>query len=415
MLKVKKTYLFGFIIISLLFNLQIANIKALNITGNSYQGFLNPNESIELDFLNFNKKFSLSTDVNVNFNITHFSPFLIRQLSIIINNSNPITLNISFNLNILNFIEDLPEAPKLEDLILIFQYNSVMKIRSNTTIENITVSFEENILYGINPEVNHSIVYYKADQSSWQIINTTKKLNNDTDTSFIEGSLTNIEKDEDYYITIYNISEESLFPPTFPWIWVLIMTVLVIFITALVIVISKKEYFEFLKNRMSSRYKGYHRLSLEEILKNENRNKIIELILENPGIHFNELLRKTELSPGNLVWHLDLLESYKIIGKRRFENYVIYYPYYKHNPISNIELTLQKSDLTLKVLEIIEKEPGIWNSLITKKLKINRKTIEYHIKKLVELGLISKEKDGSKKKLFPKQKYNYRINEKEEI
>ncbi|MHA1320722.1 MAG: winged helix-turn-helix transcriptional regulator, partial [Promethearchaeota archaeon] len=73
----------------------------------------------------------------------------------------------------------------------------------------------------------------------------------------------------------------------------------------------------------------------------------------------------------------------------------------------NLDLKLQKSELTLKVLEMIEKEPGIWNNSITKKMKINRKTIHYHIKKLSDLGLIYSEKTGSKKKLFLKHDSDY--------
>jgi len=102
-----------------------------------------------------------------------------------------------------------------------------------------------------------------------------------------------------------------------------------------------------------------------------------------------------------------LLETYKIIRKERFEHYLVYFPYYQKNPISNIDLTLKKSDLTLKVLEIIQENPGIWNSMITKKLKINRKTIQYHIEKLVELGLIQAKKEGTRKKLFPNLDSDY--------
>ena len=54
-----------------------------------------------------------------------------------------------------------------------------------------------------------------------------------------------------------------------------------------------------------------------------------------------------------------------------------------------------------------EKEPGIWNNSITKKMKINRKTIHYHIKKLSDLGLIYSEKSGSKKKLYLKSASDY--------
>jgi predicted transcriptional regulator len=172
-------------------------------------------------------------------------------------------------------------------------------------------------------------------------------------------------------------------------------------ILGIILAITKTEYFELIKSRITSIDKKYHRLSMDEVLENENRNKIIDVILENPGIHFNELLRKTNLSPGNLVWHLDILETYKVVTKKRVMNYVSYFPYYQKNPISNLELKLQKSDLTLKILKLVKKNPGTWNSLITEKLKINRKTIAYHLTKLEELDLIKMEKEGRKKKIYP--------------
>ncbi|MHA1192173.1 MAG: ArsR family transcriptional regulator [Promethearchaeota archaeon] len=49
----------------------------------------------------------------------------------------------------------------------------------------------------------------------------------------------------------------------------------------------------------------------------------------------------------------------------------------------------------------------MWNNSITKKMKINRKTIQYHIKKLSDLGLIYSEKIGNKKKLFLKSVSDY--------
>ena len=146
---------------------------------------------------------------------------------------------------------------------------------------------------------------------------------------------------------------------------------------------------------------------MEEVLENENRNKIIDLILQEPGIHFNELLRKTELAAGNLVWHLDILLTYKVIGKKRIGNFIAYFPYYQKTPISNVDLKLQKSKLTLEILEMIEKKPGVWNNLITKEFKVDHKTIQYHLNKLIELGLITFEKEGSKKKIYPNFESDY--------
>ena len=174
-----------------------------------------------------------------------------------------------------------------------------------------------------------------------------------------------------------------------------------------VIIISKRDYFHYLKTRTVPIEKGAHRLTIEEVLENENRNKIIDLILKEPGIHFNELLRKTELAPGNLVWHLDILETYKVIGKKRVGNFIVYFLYYQKNPISNIDLKLSKSKLTLDVLETIEREPGIWSNIITKKFEVDHKTIHYHVKKLLELGLITLKKEGRKKMIYPNLESDY--------
>lgn len=218
---------------------------------------------------------------------------------------------------------------------------------------------------------------------------------------YLEGSLSNMEADKEYYFTLYDIEEEPQ-APSEDWIPLLFIILIpsIIILIGIIIVVSKEEYLDYIKKRLAPINRGAHRLTLKEVLDNENRNKIIDLILEYPGIHFNELLRKTGLTPGSLVWHLTVLETYKIIDKKSLENYVVYFPYYQKNPISNIDLKLKKSDLTLKILDLIENDPGIWNNKITNKLKINRKTIEYHIEKLIELNLIKKKKEGNKKHLY---------------
>ena len=62
---------------------------------------------------------------------------------------------------------------------------------------------------------------------------------------------------------------------------------------------------------------------------------------------------------------------------------------------------------------MMEKDPRIWNNSITQKMKINRKTIHYHIKKLSDLGIIYNEKNGSKKNLFLKSDSDYFSNKNE--
>ncbi|MFX0134349.1 MAG: winged helix-turn-helix transcriptional regulator [Candidatus Hodarchaeota archaeon] len=398
------TILFLLIII-LLFNLLIVNIKARkeNIPGFSTQDMVYPYESVSYNFLN-NITFEISTDTLINISIDYENNIANRQSFFIVNNSNPISLNISIKSSLQNFgITQPPRQPQKGNFRFQFRYNCIFKIRSNTSIDNLTIRYRKLQHYGINPDISHSLAIFETSQESWEIIDTIEIVNETSSEKYLESSLNNIQPDTEYYITLFEVG-----PTPYDWTWLIITgTIIAIGIISIVVLISKRDYFQYLRTRTIPIEKGAHRLSLDEVLENENRNKIIDLILNEPGIHFNELLRRTGLAAGNLVWHLDILLTYKVIGKKRIGNFIAYFPYYQKNPISNVDLKLQKSKLTLEILEIIEQKPGIWNNLITKKFKVDHKTIQYHVKKLIELNLINIKKEGRKNKLYPNLESDY--------
>ncbi len=393
------------LIIFLEINLLFGNINARKetIPGFSTQDKVNANERVSYNFLN-NITFEIATNTPIDLFIEYENTITYRQTLFILSNSEPLSLNISTKSNLQNFgVSQSPRQPQKSNYSLKYRYECIFRINSNISIEELTIRFKENEQFGLDPERSYSVGILKSNEEEWQLIDTTVRFNETTSEEHLESTLTSIQPDTDYYITIFEIQiiQED-------WTWLIVtITVIAIAIGALVILISKKDYFQYLRKRTVPIEKGAHRLSLDEVLENENRNKIIDLILNEPGIHFNELLRKTGLAAGNLVWHLDILLTYKVIGKKRIGNFIAYFPYYQKNPVSNIDLKLQKSKLTLEILEIIEKNPGIWNNLITKKYKVDHKTIQYHLDKLNELGLIKFKKDGRKKKIFPNLEADY--------
>ena len=364
---------------------------------------VNPGEHVSYYFPN-NIIFEISTDSLIDLYLEYDSKIKNRQSYFMFNNNESISLNIMSKTSMKNYgIPNPPPNPKKGNFQLRYQYNCIFRIRSNTSIENLTIMYRKNSLYGLKPSINYSLAIYEPNQQSWELIDTEEKLNESISELYLEGTLLGIEGDIDYFVTLFEFTVEP-----YDWTW-LIITILItaVSILSIALLISKKDYFQYLRTRTIPIEKGAHRLSLDEVLENRNRSKIIELILIEPGIHFNELLRKTGLAAGNLVWHLDILQTYKIIGKKRVGNFIAYFPYYQKNPISNVDLKLQKSKLTLEILEMIEQDPGIWNNLITKKLKVDHKTIQYHIRKLEELGLINFKKEGRKKKIFPNLESDY--------
>ncbi len=405
----RKKYLYVVILFLFIFflesNLLIANASARKekINGFSTQDSIKPKERVLYDFMN-NNTFEISTDTYIDLYIEYENNIMFRQTYFIINNSIPISLNISIKSELQSFgIMQSPQQPQRSNSRFRFGYNCIFRIRSNTSIDNITIRYRKVQLYGINPDSTYSLAIFETNKESWELVDTIENANETTSEKYIEGSITSLQQDTDYYITLFEVEVIQK-----DWTWLIVtISVIGIGIVALVVLISKKDYFQYLRTRTIPIEKGAHRLSLDEVLENQNRNKIIDLILNEPGIHFNELLRRTGLAAGNMVWHLDMLLTYKVIGKKRIGHFIAYFPYYQKNPISNVDLKLQKSKLTLEILQMIEKKPGMWNNLITKEFKVDHKTIQYHLNKLIDLGLIRFKKDGRKKKIYPNLESDY--------
>ena len=408
-LKLKNKSKFYSILILLLiiinFNILISQVlssRTEHISGFSTQDKVYPNESVKYVFFN-NIIFDISTDSFIDLDIRYENNIENRQIYFLINNSNPISLNISSKVSMQNFgMTGMPQEPRKGETQFQYRYNCILRIQTNTTIESLTIKSIKRSLYGLNPNLEYNIALYESSQDSWELIDTIEELNESSSEYTLAGSVSDIQADTEYFITFYEVA--NIFDN---WFLMIILIVGAIGIASIAILISKKDYFQYLKTRTIPIEKGAHRLSLEDVLENENRNKIIDLILTEPGIHFNELLRKTEIAAGNLVWHLDILETYKVVGRKRIGNFIAYFPYYQKNPISNLDLRLSKSKLTLDILEMIEKEPGLWNSVITKRFKVNHKTIQYHIGKLKDLNLIQFRSEGRKKKIFPNLESDY--------
>ena len=200
-------------------------------------------------------------------------------------------------------------------------------------------------------------------------------------------------------VALYNETFGVIERPILEFLIVLLL--LVVVLLALTIVISVKEYHNRIIIRRSLFYSNHPNLKLVEIFENENRKNIIRCILNNPGIHHNELLRLCSLKKGQLQWHLNVLLDYDIIRKEKLGQYTLYFPFVKViDKMESMVSGLTKSEMTSNIFEIIKDRPGITSSEISKRFNIARNSVKYHIDKLIEKDLITYKKSGRKKKLY---------------
>jgi len=180
-------------------------------------------------------------------------------------------------------------------------------------------------------------------------------------------------------------------------IFLLVPTLIfVLTLTALTV----KEYRNYFIRRSYIK-EGRSYLTLADIFQNENRLNILTEILNNPGIHHNELLRSCNLNKGQLQWHLDTLLKHNIIKKEKYGQYVIYFPITTSTEaIEAFKNQFAKSKTTLEVINIIKKYPGINSAEVSRTLNLSRNSIKYHIDKLLEKHYIRLEKKGRINKLY---------------
>ena len=174
---------------------------------------------------------------------------------------------------------------------------------------------------------------------------------------------------------------------------------IIIFVSTLTALNVKEYQHYFIRRSYINEGRSY--LSLADIFRNENRLGILTEILNNPGIHHNELLRRCNLNKGQLQWHLDTLLKHSIIKKEKHGQYTIYFPITTSaEAIEAFKNQFAKSKTTLEILNIIRKNPGITSAKISRNINLSRNSINYHIKKLLEKRLIRLEKNGRINELY---------------
>ncbi len=140
---------------------------------------------------------------------------------------------------------------------------------------------------------------------------------------------------------------------------------------------------------------SYSRLKRRSILDNLNRKNIFEHVKANPGVHFKKLLRELGFQPGALSYHLNVLEKEEFIKSIQDSNYRRFYLYGTKSDFKIILTTIQ-----LRILSVVNERPGITQSKISRAIGKNRMLVHYHIKILVDAGIISLEKSGRESLCF---------------
>jgi predicted transcriptional regulator len=135
----------------------------------------------------------------------------------------------------------------------------------------------------------------------------------------------------------------------------------------------------------------YARIKKHEVLDNKTRLAIHGLVVENPGMHYNEIIREFDLTNGVAAYHLDVLEREGFIRSVRDGTLRRFYSSATKVPGDHKATPDQVRE---HILEMVTENPGINQKTIVDELGIGRTLVGYHLKTLIDEGYIESHKSG---------------------
>ncbi len=207
---------------------------------------------------------------------------------------------------------------------------------------------------------------------------------------------------DDLYTTVSSDSYLAIVEEYTPfnWVWVIVIVAAVAVVVVTGLVISKVDYFRNAAMRVRGEGVRIHRMSFEKAVQHPVREKVLDLVLSKPGIHFNELMRQVNLDSGALSWHLQILVDYQLVKMEKVGQYNAYFP---RLPIKNDlplyldAVKLMKNETGLRILHLIKEEGPKFQGELASILGVEKKTIRYHAQRFMDDGIIEiKEVEGKK-------------------
>ncbi len=131
----------------------------------------------------------------------------------------------------------------------------------------------------------------------------------------------------------------------------------------------------------------------EEILENERRRDIYQVLAKSPGLHFRELQRRLQFPLASLEYHIDYMVRKKIIFGEKEGRYKRYYVQPLDSEDKKVLSALRQKRMREIVLVILASKKAKYQFL-EDFFQLPRSTLSFYIRYLVENNILVKDKVG---------------------
>ena len=134
----------------------------------------------------------------------------------------------------------------------------------------------------------------------------------------------------------------------------------------------------------------------------DNKQRIYIYIKNNPGAHLRRISKELGIALGDIQYQLNQLEATNLIRSRRIGLYKTYYPISLSGERNEkISAFLQQETPRDIILYLIE-NPGATNNQIAHHMGFTAPTINWHMSRLIQTGIVSSRRDGRYTKYYLK-------------
>ncbi len=145
----------------------------------------------------------------------------------------------------------------------------------------------------------------------------------------------------------------------------------------------------------------FSRVDKPHALDHPARAELAALIEASPGIHFQQVRRRLGWSPGLARHHLSKLVQLGLVTERQTSGYTCYFPHGKLDRRLIEAISALKADGARRILAFVIAHPDAANVGIARGTQLDPATVHYHVRRLVDAGLITVRQDGREVRAVP--------------
>ena len=145
----------------------------------------------------------------------------------------------------------------------------------------------------------------------------------------------------------------------------------------------------------------YSHITDDEILVDANRGAIYRLIQTEPGISTKDIAVRLDLAWGTVTHHLGKLEKRRFVVSKKYGKYRRYFANGAGGTQDKDALAVLRLDRTGDVAQLIRTSPGMTQKAVSIALGVSSSTILWHVKRLEEVNLVRKVREGKLVRYYP--------------